>query len=90
MSLANEAGILLAYAVGMLGLFVFLSMFIVPIKFILKLMLNSVLGGIAIVVLNIIGDAFGIHIGLNLVTAAAVGVLGVPGAVMVLLVQWML
>ncbi len=90
MSLANEAGILLAYAVGMLGLFVFLSMFIVPIKFILKLMLNSIIGGIAIVIINLIGDAFGIHISLNLITALAVGVLGVPGAVMVLLVQWML
>ena len=90
MSLANEAGILLAYAVGMLGLFVFLSMFIVPIKFILKLMLNSLFGGIVIAAVNILGDAFGIHIALNLVTAAAVGILGVPGAVMILLLQWML
>lgn len=90
MSLANEAGILLAYAVGMLGLFVFLSMFIVPIKFILKLMLNSLFGGIVIAAVNILGDAAGIHIALNLVTAAAVGILGVPGAAMVLLLQWLL
>ena len=88
MSLANEAGILLAYAVGMLGLFVFLSMFIVPLQFILKLLLNSLLGGVGIVLINILGDAFGIHIALNIVTAAAVGVLGVPGAAMILLLQW--
>ena len=88
MSLANEAGILLAYAVGMLGLFVFLSMFVVPIKFILKLLFNSLLGGIAIAVINVVGNALGIHIALNIVTAAAVGVLGVPGVVMVLLLQW--
>ena len=88
MSLANEAGILLAYAVGMLGLFVFLSMFVVPIKFILKLLFNSLLGGIAIALINVVGNVFGIHIALNIVTAAAVGILGVPGAVMVLLLQW--
>ena len=88
MSLANEAGILLAYAVGRLGLFVFLSMFVVPIKFILKLLFNSLLGGIAIALINVVGNVFGIHIALNIVTAAAVGILGVPGAVMVLLLQW--
>ena len=87
MSLAGEAGILLAYVVGMFGLFVATCMFIVPIKMALKLLINSIIGGIAIVVINIIGSAFGLHISLNMLTAFIAGVLGVPGVVMIIFMQ---
>lgn len=79
MSMANEAGILLAYAVAMFGLFVIVCMFIVPLKYALKLLINSILGGVAIVVINLAGAAVGIHISLNCLTAAAAGILGVRG-----------
>ena len=62
MSMANEAGILLAYAVAMFGLFVIVCMFIVPLKYALKLLINSILGGVAIVVINLAGAAVGIRI----------------------------
>ena len=87
MSMANEAGILLAYAVAMFGLFVIVCMFIVPLKYALKLLINSILGGVAIVVVNLAGAAVGIHISLNCLTAAAAGILGVPGVLMLLFFQ---
>ncbi len=87
MSLASEAGVLLAYAVGMFGLFVAACMFIVPIRIVLKLMLNSVLGGAAIIVINAVGKAFGLHISLNAATAVIAGVLGIPGMLMLLFLQ---
>lgn len=49
-----------------------------PLKKILKLILNSCLGAGLIYVINIVGEAWGFHVGLNLVTAIIVGVLGVP------------
>lgn len=55
MSMANEAGILLAYAIGMFGLFVVVCMFIVPLKYAVRFLISSLLGGIAIVVINLAG-----------------------------------
>ena len=43
--------------------------FIVPIKWIIKLILNSILGGILIYTVNLIIAIFGMHIGLNLYTS---------------------
>lgn len=88
MSLAGEAGVLLAFAIGMFGLFVFTCMFIGPLKYALKFLLNSVMGGAAIIVINAVGAPFGLHISLNILTAAAVGLLGLPGAVMVIFLQY--
>ena len=87
MSMAQEAGVVLAYTVGMFGLFVFVCMFIVPLKYAVKLLFNSILGGVAIVVINLFGKALGLHISLNLLTAAIAGVLGVPGVLMILFFQ---
>ena len=49
-----------------------------------EILISSLLGGIAIVVINLAGAAVGIHISLNCLTAAAAGVLGVPGVLMLL------
>ena len=53
-------------------LFVISKIFIVPIKWIVKLAFNSALGGILIWVINSIGGMWGLHIGLNLYTAVLV------------------
>lgn len=52
-----------------IGIIIFGRIFITPIKKILKLVINSVLGGILIIIINSIGVAFNFHIGLNIVTA---------------------
>ena len=53
-------------------LFVIGKIFIVPIKWILKLAFNSVLGGILIWFINLVGGVWGFHIGLNLYTSILV------------------
>ena len=68
-------------------IFIFGRIFIVPIKKILKLVLNSVLGGLTIFIINLIGANFGFHIGLNIFTSVLVGLLGLPGAVCLIIVK---
>lgn len=68
-------------------LFIFGKIFILPLKSILKLVLNSVLGGFLIFIINIIGGNFGFHIGLNVITSIFVGLLGVPGAGLLVILQ---
>ncbi len=68
-------------------LFIFGKIFILPLKSILKLVLNSILGGLLIYVINLIGGAFNFHIGLNYITSIFVGILGVPGAILLIIIK---
>ena len=52
-----------------IGIIIFGKIFITPIKKIMKLVVNSLLGGILIVIINYIGGTFNFHIGLNIITA---------------------
>ena len=62
-------------------LFLIGKIFIVPIKWITKLVFNSILGALMIWAINLIGGIWGFHIGLNFFTAVMVGILGIPGAI---------
>lgn len=53
-------------------LFIIGRIFIIPIRKILKLVFNSILGGGLIYIINLIGGIWGFHIGLNLCTAILV------------------
>ena len=57
-------------------LFIIGKLFIVPIKWILKLVFNSILGGILIWIINSVGGLWGFHIGLNFYTSALVRFFG--------------
>lgn len=59
-------------------LFIIGRIFILPLKSILKLVGNSILGGILIFIINIVGAMFNFHIGLNVGTAIITGILGIP------------
>lgn len=73
-----------------MAIVIFGKMLILPIKMIIKLILNSLLGGLVITVINWIGMAFNMHIGLNLFTAIFVGILGIPGAILLVIFKLIL
>ena len=81
---------LITYLACICFLFIFGRIFIVPIKKVLKLVFNSILGGITIYLVNLIGATFGFHIGLNIFTSVLVGVLGLPGVVCLIIVKLLL
>ena len=78
---------ILTYLAGICFLFIFGRIFRVPIKKVLKLVINSVLGGISIFLINLVGANFGFHIGLNILTSILVGILGLPGVVCLVIVK---
>jgi inhibitor of the pro-sigma K processing machinery len=63
------------------------KIFSVPLKALFKLIINSVLGGLLIFIINLIGAVWNFHIGLNIVTAILVGILGIPGAVLLVILK---
>lgn len=67
-----------------------LRIFSKPFRMALKLLLNTLLGFGALWVVNVTAGMTGIALGLNLWNALVVGILGVPGFVLLLMVQWVL
>lgn len=59
-----------------------------PIKWIFKLLINAASGFIALLVLNFFGSLVGLHITISWLSAILVGVLGLPGVVLLLLAQY--
>ena len=78
---------IITYLACICFLFIFGRIFIVPIKKVLKLVINSILGGITIYIINLIGVNFGFHIGLNFFTSIILGLLGLPGVVCLIVVK---
>lgn len=76
--------------IGVGILFVVLKLLALPMKLIIKLVINGIVGGILIFVVNLIGTNFGFMIDLNWITALIVGFLGVPGVVIVAILQFIL
>lgn len=78
---------IIAYMACIIFLFIFGKIFIIPIKTIFKLVINSLLGGLTIFIINIIGSFLNFHIGLNLITSIFVGILGIPGAIVISIIK---
>ena len=56
-----------------------------PLKILFKLVINAVMGAIVLLVINIIGSAVGFTLPITALTALLVGLLGVPGVVLIAL-----
>ena len=86
-NMGTEMGVFLTFGGMLILIFLFGRALLVPLKIILKLILSSVIGAILIVVINIAGAGFGIAVPVNVITAVTVGVLGIPGAVMLVVLD---
>lgn len=61
-----------------------------PAARLLRLALRSSVGLAALVLFSRVGGLIGVRLGVNLVNALVLGVLGVPGFGLLLLLQWVL
>ena len=77
-------------ALALLGAFVLLGvirLFAAPLKLALKVLVNTLLGFAALFLVNLASGWTGFALGLNLFNALTVGVLGVPGLVLLALLK---
>lgn len=78
---------------GVLAAFLLLALirvFQAPLRLALKLLANTLLGFLALWAVNLTAGFTGIALGLNLLNALVIGILGLPGFVLLLLTQWVL
>ena len=81
----TEMGEFLTFGGALILIFLLGKALVVPLKVVLRLILNSIAGAVLIIVINFIGMNIGIWIPMNVVNSFAVGILGVPGVVLLLL-----
>ncbi|WP_312831461.1 pro-sigmaK processing inhibitor BofA family protein [Sedimentibacter saalensis] len=82
-----DIGIVMAYSAGIMLIFMISWLFVKPLKFLGKLILNSLLGALFLIVFNYFGQFTGVYIGVNELTSLIIGLLGVPGFVAILVVN---
>ena len=80
-------GTVVGYLLGILIVFVAAKIFFVPLKKMLKIILNSFLGAIVLMAINLLSPVLHIYIGVNPVSALVVGLLGVPGLCLLMILQ---
>ncbi|MEQ8175794.1 MAG: pro-sigmaK processing inhibitor BofA family protein [Syntrophomonadaceae bacterium] len=79
--------IILGILVLLLIIYFASQVFLKPIKLLWKLILNSVLGLILLVVVNFVGGYFSFALPINVVTVLISGFLGIPGILMLICFQ---
>ena len=80
-----QMGVFLTYVGAIVLIFLVGKIFLWPLKIVLKLAASSLIGGLAILLINWLGARFGVLIPLNLISAVIVGGLGIPGVVLLLI-----
>ncbi len=83
-------GVVIGYAAGLVLLYLVGWLLLVPLKKLLKFIYNGILGGIILWVLNLVGGLINVRVAINPITALIVGFLGVPGIILILLLQFIL
>ena len=85
-----DPGIGLAYIAGLVIIFIFCRIFIKPIRWLVRLLINSVLGGLILAAVNFVGGFAGITVIINPITSMIAGLLGVPGVILVVILQYII
>lgn len=78
---------ILVYILAVAGVCLIAKLFSAPIKLIMKLLANAIVGAIALIIINWLGGFLGFHIDLNFITALIAGALGVPGIIVLLIIE---
>lgn len=90
MGLDIHFGVIIGYAAGLILLYLVGWLLLVPLKMLLKFIYNGILGGIILWILNLVGGLIHVTVAINPITAMIVGFLGIPGVILILLLQFIL
>lgn len=85
MGMNIEIGVIIAYAAGLILLYIIGYLLLFPFKWLLKLMFNGILGGVFLILFNVVGGYFDVNIPVNIISALIVGILGLPGLILLVI-----
>ena len=79
-----------ASAIAVMLLVLTVRIFSAPLRWLWRLVCSSLLGFLVLALIDLLCSPFGIRIGFNLVNAVVIGILGLPGAALLLLVKYLI
>ncbi|MFZ7103043.1 MAG: pro-sigmaK processing inhibitor BofA family protein [Peptococcaceae bacterium] len=82
-------GIIFAALFLLFLIYIVVRVMIVPIQWIVKIFVNSVLALVGLLILNLLGNFVGFHLPINIITVLGVAVLGVPGLILVIIMHFL-
>ena len=88
--LLEAAGSAMPGIVTVILVLICILIFTKPIRFLLKLLISTLIGFVALILINKFGAAIGVSLGVNWVNAAVVGIFGVPGVALLLILKWLM
>lgn len=78
---------ILGVLVGLFLLFVFGKLLVIPVKVIGRLLINGIAGAIVLFLINLVGGIFGLNVAITALNALIAGFFGIPGVIVLLLLQ---
>ncbi len=82
--------LVLSFGLGLVLLYLVGWLLLVPMKLLWRLVAGGLLGGLALFLINRFGIMIGLDVPINPFTCLAVGVLGLPGAALVIALTYLL
>ena len=71
------------------AVFLFIKLITKPIRLVFRLLLNALLGFVLLFVINFFVGFFNIAVELNWFNAVITGIFGIPGYIVLLVIQWL-
>lgn len=85
-----EVQVVAAYVFGLLLLYLIARVLVLPVRIVLRLVYNALVGALLLAFVNFVGYIIGIYLPVNPVTALVAGFLGIPGVVLLIALQYLL
>lgn len=87
MGLGIDFQVVIFFALGLILLYFTGWLLLAPLKIILKLIINGILGGLILLLINVIGGIFSVTIAINPLSALIAGYFGLPGIILLFLLK---
>ena len=81
---------LIMFAIGILVLWLLCKILAWPLKIMWKLLVNALIGFAILLLFNIVGSLFGFTITITAFRALLVGILGIPGVILFVILEFFL
>ena len=76
---------IITIAIVLLAIFLLFKIFGWSLKMFFKLLVNTIIGGVILILLNLVGGRIGFTVPITILSSLIVGVLGVAGVILVVL-----
>ncbi len=83
-----ELTVIIAYLFGLMLLYILARLLLIPLRLAIRLLINGVIGGFLLWLVNLLGLFVGVYLPINPITALVAGFLGIPGVILLLVLKY--